>query len=237
MKEKHLLLRLAYEWGILVLGCAIFALGFNWFVGPNQFSIGGLTGIGQIVNAIIPQIPIGIMTIALNVPLFILGWIFLGKRAVFRSLVAMVLSSLMLDGISMIHTFQPMDHMLASVYGGVFLGISMGILMLVNTTTGGTELGARLLKFPFPHLSIGKLCLMIDVVVVSAYAAVFHNIVNAMYGIVALYISSIVMDYIIYGFRTAEVVYIISARYEEITEKLLAMDRGVTLLDGTGAYS
>ena len=237
MKEKHLLLRLAYEWGILVLGCAIFALGFNWFVGPNQFSIGGLTGIGQIVNAIIPQIPIGIMTIALNVPLFILGWIFLGKRAVFRSLVAMVLSSLMLDGISMIHTFQPMDHMLASVYGGVFLGISMGILMLVNTTTGGTELGARLLKFPFPHLSIGKLCLMIDVVVVSAYAAVFHNIVNAMYGIVALYISSIVMDYIIYGFRTAEVVYIISARYEEITEKLLEMDRGVTLLDGTGAYS
>lgn len=237
MKEKHPLLRLAYEWGVLVLGCAIFALGFNWFVGPNQFSIGGLTGIGQIVNAIIPQIPIGIMTIALNVPLFILGWIFLGKRAVFRSLVAMVLSSLMLDGIAMVHTFEPMDPMLASVYGGVFLGISMGILMLVNTTTGGTELGARLLKFPFPHLSIGKLCLMIDVVVVSAYAAVFHNIVNAMYGIVALYISSIVMDYIIYGFRTAEVVYIISTKYEEITEKLLEMDRGVTLLDGTGAYS
>ena len=148
----------------------------------------------------------------------------------------MVLSSLMLDALAAVYTFPPMDPMLASVYGGVLLGASMGILMLVNTTTGGTELGARLLKFPFPHLPIGKLCLIIDVVVVSVYAAVFHSILNAMYGIIALYISSIVMDYIIYGLRTAQVAYIISEKQEEITEKLLEMDRGVTLLEGEGAY-
>ena len=113
----------------------------------------------------------------------------------------------------------------------------MGLLMLVNTTTGGTELGARLLKFPFPHLPIGKLCLIIDVLVVSVYAAVFHSVLNAMYGIIALYISSVVMEYIIYGSRTAQVTYIISEHQEAITAKLLEMDRGVTLLDGEGAYN
>ena len=179
----------------------------------------------------------GVLTIALNVPLFILGWIYLGKRALLTSLIAMVLSSLMLDGLAAVYTFRSMEPILASIYGGVMLGVSMGLLMLVNTTTGGTELGARLLKFPFPHLPIGKLCLIIDVLVVSAYAAVFHSVLNAMYGIIALYISSIVMDYIIYGSRTAQVAYIISEHQEAITAKLLEMDRGVTLLDGEGAYN
>lgn len=237
MEKKFSLKGFLYETVLIFAGCAIFALGFDWCVAPNQFSIGGMTGIAQIINALVPALPVGFLTIALNVPLFALGWVFLGKRALFTSLVAMVLSSLMLDGLAAVYTFQPMDPMLASVYGGVSLGVSMGVLMLVNTTTGGTELGARLLKFPFPHLPIGKLCLIIDVIVVSLYAAVFHNLLNAMYGMIALYICSIVMDYIIYGSRTAQVAYIISDRYEAITAKLLEMDRGVTLLQGEGAFS
>ena len=236
MNTKHPVKHFFYETFIIVLGCAVFAVGFDACVAPNHFSIGGMTGIAQIINALVPVLPVGILIIALNVPLFILGWMLLGKRALLKSLIAMILSSAMLDGLAMVYTFPPMEPMLASVYGGVLLGASMGILMLVNTTTGGTELGARLLKFPFPHLPIGKLCLILDVVVVSAYAAVFHSILNAMYGIIALYIASIVMDYIIYGTRTAQVAYIISEKEEAITEKLLEMDRGVTLLDGEGAY-
>ncbi len=236
MNTKHPVKNFFYETFIIVLGCAIFAVSFDACVAPNHFSIGGMTGIAQIINALFPALPVGALTILLNVPLFILGWIYLGKRVLAKSLIAMVLSSLMLDGLAMVYTFPPMEPMLASVYGGVLLGLSMGILMLVNTTTGGTELGARLLKFPFPHLPIGKLCLIVDVVVVSAYAAVFHSIFNAMYGIIALYIASIVMDYIIYGIRTAQVAYIISDESEAITDKLLEMDRGVTLLDGEGAY-
>lgn len=236
MNTKHSVKHFFYETFIIVLGCAVFAVGFDACVAPNHFSIGGMTGIAQIINALVPVLPVGILIIALNVPLFILGWILLGKKALLKSLIAMALSSVMLDGLAMVYTFPPMEPMLASVYGGILLGASMGILMLVNTTTGGTELGARLLKFPFPHLPIGKLCLILDVVVVSAYAAVFHSILNAMYGIIALYIASIVMDYIIYGTRTAQVAYIISEKEEAITEKLLEMDRGVTLLDGEGAY-
>ena len=237
MDRKHPVCRFFYETAVIFFSCAIFALGFDWCVAPNQFSIGGMTGIAQIINALIPVLPVGMLTIALNVPLFFLGWIYLGKRALLTSLIAMVLSSLMLDGLAAVYTVRPMEPILASIYGGVMLGVSMGLLMLVNTTTGGTELGARLLKFPFPHLPIGKLCLIIDVLVVSVYAAVFHSVLNAMYGIIALYISSVVMDYIIYGSRTAQVTYIISEHQEAITAKLLEMDRGVTLLDGEGAYN
>lgn len=237
MKNAHPVQRFFYEAAVILLGSFIFAIGFDWCVAPNHFSIGGLTGVAQVINVVFPMLPVGMLSIVLNVPLFVLGWIMLGKRAVFKSLVAMLLSSFMLDGIAAVHEFQAMDPLLASVYGGVFLGLSMGMLMSVNTTTGGTELGARLLKFPFPHLPIGKLCLILDVLVVSAYAAVFQSILNAMYGIIALYISSIVMDSIIYGTRTAQVAYIISEKQEEITEKLLEMDRGVTLLHGEGAYA
>lgn len=236
MERFSKLRRSAYETVMVLLGCAVFALGFDWFVAPNHFSIGGLTGIAQIINALAPSLPVGALTIALNIPLFLLGLLYLGKRALARSLAAMLLSSLLIDLFAALYTFPPMDPMLASVYGGVFLGLSMGMMMLVNTTTGGTELGARLLKFPFPHLPIGKLCLIIDVAVVTLYAAVFRNIFNAMYGIIALYITSIVMDYLIYGTRTAWVAYIISEKYDAITQKLLDMDRGVTLLHGEGAY-
>lgn len=236
MHTKQPVKRVLYETFIIVLGCAVFAVGFDWCVAPNNFSIGGMTGIAQIINALVPVLPVGGIIIVLNVPLFLLGWIYLGKRALLTSLIAMVLSSLMLDGLAAVYTFPPMDPLLASIYGGVLLGASMGILMLVNTTTGGTELGARLLKFPIPHLPIGKLCLIIDVTVVVLYAAVFHSILNAMYGIIALYIASIVMDYIIYGLREAQLAYIISEKQEEITAKLLEMDRGVTLLEGEGPY-
>ena len=236
MHTKHPAKRVLYETFIIVLGCAVFAVGFDWCVAPNNFSIGGMTGIAQIINALVPVLPVGGIIIVLNVPLFLLGWIYLGKRALLTSLIAMVLSSLMLDGLAAVYTFPPMDPLLASIYGGVLLGASMGILMLVNTTTGGTELGARLLKFPIPHLPIGKLCLIIDVTVVVLYAAVFHSILNAMYDIIALYIASIVMDYIIYGLREAQLAYIISEKQEEITAKLLEMDRGVTLLEGEGPY-
>lgn len=98
----------------------------------NQFSIGGMTGIAQIINALIPVLPVGMLTIALNVPLFFLGWIYLGKRALLTSLIAMVLSSLMLDGLAAVYTFRPMEPILASIYGGVMLGVSMGLLMLVT---------------------------------------------------------------------------------------------------------
>ena len=106
-----------------------------------------------------------------------------------------------------------------------------------SATTGGTELAARLLKLKFESISIGTLCLVIDVLVTFGYALIFRDMTRALYGVIALYVSSLLMDRVVYGPNAAKMAYIISERSEEITQKLLELDRGVTLLDGHGAWS
>lgn len=237
MKSKNPITRLLYEYGVITLGCALYAVCFNWFFQPNNISMGGFTGVSQILNRFIPALPIGVTSIALNIPLFILGVKKQGVRLLVSSLYAMSISSLMLDGLAAVHTFQPMEPLLACIYGGVLLGVSMGLLLLVGATTGGTELAARLLKYKFRHISIGRLCLTIDVIVICLYALTFRSINNALYGIIAMYISSLAMDTVIYGSVNAKIAYIISARSDEVAKRLLSMDLGITLLDGRGGFS
>lgn len=237
MKDKNPAFRLLYEYGVILLGSALYALCFNWFFQPNNISMGGFTGIGQIVNRLIPVLPVGIMSILLNVPLFILGVHKQGVKLLISSLFAMGVSSLMLDGLAAAHTFAPMEPLLASVYGGVLLGIAMGLLLTVGATTGGTELAARLLKYRLRSLSIGRLCLTIDVIVICLYALTFRSVNNALYGIIAMYISSLAMDAVVYGSVNAKIAYIISGRSDEIAGQLLRMDLGITLLDGRGGFS
>ena len=117
------------------------------------------------------------------------------------------------------------------------LGVSMGLMLSVGATTGGTELAARLLKYKLHGLSIGRLCLSIDVVVIFLYALTFRNFNNALYGIVAMYISSLAMDALVYGSVNAKIAYIISSRSGEVARQLLTMDLGVTLLNGKGGFS
>ena len=238
MKNKSPVLRRLYEYGVITLGCAIYALSFNWFFQPNNISMGGFTGIAQIINYYFPALPVGIMSIVLNIPLFYICVRMQGLKSLLASLYAMSIGSLMLDAIGAVHVFSPMDEpLLACIFGGVLLGASMGIMLTVGATTGGTELAARLLKYKLRNLSIGRLCLCIDVMVICAYAMVFHNVNNALYGIIAMYISSLTMDMVVYGSINAKIAYIISAKSQEIAKHLLQMDLGITLLDGRGGYS
>lgn len=238
MKSKNPVLRWLYEYGVITLGCALYALSFDWFFQPNNISMGGFTGVAQIINRFLPVLPIGIMSILLNIPLFYLGVRKQGVKLLISSLYAMTVGSLLIDGLAAVHRFQPMEEpLLACIYGGVLLGISMGMLLTVGATTGGTELAARLLKYKLRHLSIGRLCLTIDVIVICFYALTFRSINNALYGIVAMYISSLAMDTVVYGSINAKIAYIISSRSEEIAHRLLEMDLGITLLNGQGGYS
>ena len=237
MRINNPALRRLWEYAVITFGSALYAICFNCFFQPNYISMGGFTGVAQIVNRLIPLMPVGVTVIVLNVPLFLIGVRKLGLGLLISSLYAMAVGSLMIDGLNMIYTFPPMDPLLATIYGGVLLGISMGLLLSVGATTGGTELAARLLKLKLRHLSIGRLCLVLDVTVIILYALTFHSINNALYGIIAMYISSLAMDAVIYGSINAKMAYIISDHSQEITEKLLGMDLGVTLLKGKGGYT
>lgn len=237
MRIKNPVLRKLWEYGVITFGSAIYALCFNWLFQTNHISMGGFTGVAQIVNRFIPMLPVGVTVIILNVPLFILGVKKTGLHILISSLYAMAVGSLMIDGIAMLYTFPPMEQLLACIYGGVLLGLSMGLLLMVGATTGGTELAARLLKFKLHHLSIGRLCLIIDLMVILLHAITFDNLYNALYGIVAMYISSLVMDAVVYGSINAKMAYIISDNSQAITEQLLKMELGVTQLQGRGAWS
>ena len=222
----------------ITLAAIVYALGFNWCYAPNHIGFGGITGVAQIINAALPWAPIGTVVILLNLPLFLLGWRLLGGRLLVSSLFAMFVSSIAIDVIDAIYVFQPMEPMLASVYGGVLMGLSLGVVFQQGATTGGTDLIARLLKLPLPWLPMGKLLMIIDLVVIVAVAVAFGNLNAALYGMIALFLSSKLMDVVLYGLDTAKVAYIISEHHVAISQKLVTdLDRGVTVLHGEGAYS
>lgn len=223
--------------GIITLGAVIYALAFDWFVAPNQIAMGGVTGLAQIVNALVPVLPVGVLSILVNVPLFLAGWRLLGGRLLVSSLYAMAVSSLAIDVIAWMHTFPPMDPILATLYGGAGMGVGLGLVFSQGATTGGTDVIGKLLKLKFPWLPIGKLVMIPDMVVVILAAVVFGTVNAALYGLIQMYLLSKVMDMILYGWDTSRVAYIITDRWEETVQGLLDMNRGVTLLQGKGAYT
>lgn len=238
MKPKSKAFNLVWSYFMITLASAIYAVGFNWFYVPNDIAFGGITGVGQIINAILPWAPIGTVVIILNIPLFILGWRLLGGHLLLSSLYAMAVSSVFIDIINSIWTFEAMDSMLACVFGGVFMGASLGMVFQQGATTGGTDLIARLLKLKITWLPMGKLLIATDMVVIVASAIAFGSVYSALYGVVALYIAGIVMDRMLYGLDSAKVAYIISDRFKEIADVLVNdLDRGVTILQGQGGYS
>ena len=217
---------IAAQYAMITLACALYAVGFNWCFDPNHLSVGGFTGVAQIINFFIPQIPIGVAIIVLNLPLFLLSWTKVGRHWLYATLYATLVSSGMIDLLAGVYTFRPMEPMLAAVYGGVIVGLGCGLMLRYSATTGGTELAARLLKLKLPGLSIGTLCLAIDTIVVVSYAAVFRDLTQALYSMVALFFFSKVMDGVVYGGNGAKMAYIISERYEELTAKLLELVGG-----------
>ena len=213
----------SYFW--ITVGSILYAIGFDWFYTPNLIGFGGITGVGQVVNAYLPVIPIGAFVFVLNIPLFILGWKYIGGHLLVSSLY------------SLIH-YEPMDQMLAAVCGGAMIGLALGIIFAQGATTGGTDLIARLVKLKLPWASMGKLLLVVDMAVILLVAVAFGNITTALYGIIAQVVSAYVTDAVLYGLDTAKVAYIISNFDREISEAIVQrMDRGVTILKGEGAYS
>ena len=223
---------------MIFFGCAIYAVSFDWCFEPNAIGFGGITGLAQIVNFFCPRLTIGFLVILFNVPLFLIGWRLFGNHMLISSITAMAVSSLMLDAFAVLIDFPPIeDRLLACIVGGILLGASLGIIFLQGATTGGTEIIARLLKLKLSWLPMGKCLLCADLTMVLAVALVFRDLGTALYGAVAIYISTLVMDQVLYGTNNAKVAYIISDHPEEIAQVILRdLDRSFTYLKGEGGY-
>lgn len=234
---KNKVMKYLWDYAVIAASCLLYAFSFNCFFQTNSLAMGGFTGIAQVLHYHLPWLPVGTTALVMNIPLLIIGVKKMGWHILFSTVFATAVSNLMIDGMSMVYTFQAMDPLLASLYGGVLLGIALGLMMRKTATTGGTELAARLLKYKIHQLSIGKICLVIDVLVVLVYAACYGQINNALYGIIAMYVSSIAMDMVVYGSANAKLAIIVSDRSDAITQKLMDMGLGATILQGKGAYS
>lgn len=219
------------------LGSALFALGFAVFLQPNGMNSGGISGLAMVIVELLDFGSVGVISIAINLPLFLLGGIKIGKRFFLGSLLGMILSSLLIDAIAVF----PMPHMeplIAAIYGGVVCGLGLGIVFMSGTSTGGSDILVRLLKLKYRNVPIGQISMSFDAIVVVLTGIVFGDVRNALYTGITAFLCGKVIDGVVYRFDYSDVALIISSEYEAIAvaigEKL---DRGATFLHGEGSYS
>lgn len=234
MQDRKKLKNIAKAYAQMALGCLIAGISFSQFFVPNDIAPGGVTGIATLIAAGTSW-PVGLLSAVLNVPLFLVGYKAVGRRFVLRSFLSMLGLSLCIDLLPQ----QAVTHdmMLASLYGGILLGIGLGLVLRGGATTGGTDLAAQLVHNRFPVISVGTFLFGIDCVVVCAAGVVFDP-QAALWALIALFISTKVMDVVLQGWNTAHQFFIISDSAESIARRInQEMDRGATLLCARGSYS
>lgn len=218
----------------IIVGCILGGAAYPLFLTPGNIAPGGLTGLAMVINYLFHW-PVGTVTLILNVPLFLIGWKFMGKRFVLRTLIATVLFSLLIDLLPL----KPLtdDPLLSAIFGGVLLGIGLGLILRGEATTGGTDMLARMIHRSIPAISTGMFLMALDCAVVIV-AAVAIGVTQALYAIICIYISSKVIDAVMIGFSGNKACFIISGKSDIIMNRILTeLERGVTQLSAKGGYT
>ena len=218
----------------ILVGCLLGAAAYPAFLVPNSIAPGGLTGVATILNYLF-GLPVGTVTLVMNVPLFLIGYRSMGKVFAFRSLIATVLFSLLID----ILPIRPIsrDPLLGTLFGGVLLGIGLGLILRGGATTGGTDMIARMVHRRFNFISVGMFLFALDLVVVFA-AAIFIGGAQALFAMINIYVCSRVIDDVMIGFGGNKACFVMTGAWEKITGRIMnEVGRGVTYLEAKGAYS
>ena len=220
-----------------VLGSTVFALGFALFLQPNDMNPGGISGLAQVVVELTGIGSVGKLSILINLPLFILGGLKIGKRFFAGSLLGMLLSSVLIDAFATI-PFPATEPLIAALYGGVVCGLGLGVVFICGTSTGGSDILVRLLKLRYRNVPIGQISMCFDAIVVVLTGLVFHDVSKALYTGVTVFVCGKVLDAVVYGFDYSKVVLIISTEYEAIAVAIgKELDRGATFLHAEGSYT
>lgn len=227
-----------YKWiPETILGSAIFAAGFAFFLQPNDLSPGGISGLALLVMELTGFGSVGILSILMNLPLFVLGGLKIGKRFFVGSLIGMLLSSVLIDAFTALQ-FPAVEPVIAIIYGGVLCGVGLGIVFVSGTSTGGSDILVRLLKLRYRNVPIGQISLSFDAVVVFLTGLVFRDMNKALYTGITVFLCGKMVDAVVYRFDYSKVALIISKEYKEIVRQIgIRLDRGATYLHGEGTYS
>lgn len=228
-----------YKWiPATVIGSTIFAFGFAVFLQPHDMNAGGISGLAQIFVEMTNFGTVGILSILINLPLFILGGLKIGKRFFTGSLVGMGLSSVLIDLFYTLWGNIELEPLVCVLYGGVLCGLGLGIVFVSGTSTGGSDILIRLLKLRYRNVPIGQISMYFDAIVVILTGLIFHDVTKALYTGITVFLTSQVIDAVVYRFDYSKVALIISREHEEIARQIgIKLDRGATFLHGEGTFS
>ena len=237
--KKGIVLKWIVDIAVMISAAALYSLGVNCFISPNNIAPGGATGIAIIISGVTGA-SVGSLIGLINIPLLIAGFILLNKKTMVKTLISVAAITVFTD-----YAFADIPQyfaengngILASIFGGVLLGAGLGLAYSREGSSGGTDIVTKIVSRFFPNFKLGQIQLVVDGCVVLAGLVVYRDLNIVLYAIVAIFVQSKIIDMIVYGSQESRLLMIFSDRYEEISKRLLEQSRGVTLLNGEGAYS
>jgi uncharacterized membrane-anchored protein YitT (DUF2179 family) len=237
--EKIFSRRWFVSYTLILVGSFILAMGFVFFITPYKIVPGGVYGIGIVLHHLI-GVPVGLTGLALNIPLTIIGIRILGPRFGIKTIVGFVLASIFIDGITWIWGEAPLvedDALLSSIFGGVLIGFGLGLIFKSRATSGGSDIVAMILA-KYTRMPLGQLLIMVDSVIVIVGLIAFGDWKIPLYSWIVIFITGKVIDITMEGINYEKTLFIISDKYQQISEKILHdLNRGGTFIEGRGMYN
>ena len=227
------------DYSIIAIGAVLYALSVVVFTSPNNIAPGGLTGIATMLNFMF-SLPIGTIMFLMNIPLFIWGAIENGLSFLTKTIIGTAFVSVAIDVLTPFVPCYTGDTILAAIFGGILNGVGLGFIFYRGGSTGGTDIIALNIHKRMPYISTGNIILIADVITLVMVYFVYNSIESVLYAVVAIFVSIKVIDTISYGTSrgNGKLMFIITNKYSEISKEIMNdLERGVTLLDGEGAYS
>lgn len=226
---------------VWLIGCILYAVAVHGFALPNSIAQSGITGAAVIFHKLF-DLPVGLVGFILNLPLLVLMVIFLGKSSFIKTLCVTGILAAALDFVAvMFDKFIPVytgDHILASFVCGFLQGAGLGMIMTTSATSGGTDIVGRLIHAKWPHISVGRIIMVADAVVVIANMIVFRSFESGLYAIIVAFTSTKVIDSLLYGMGSGKMLMVFTSKADEVANALISSSRrGVSILPAVGAYS
>lgn len=222
----------------LLAGSFVYSLGTHCFVSPANIAPGGASGLALMVNYVC-GLPVGVLTMLVNIPLLALAWKYLSHGFAVKTAVSCGICSAILDFlVAPVFPAYQGDRLMCSLFGGIIVGVGMALIFLAGSTTGGSDILGYILQKKKPHMSIGRALMIVDGIVLVFSIFVFENVESGLFGLIALYAQTRVIDGIIYGNDSGSMVTVVTSRPQQIADRIIGeLERSATIMAGKGAYS
>ena len=224
---------------VIIAGSGVYALGVHCFTAPNNIAPGGVTGLATIVS-FVTDLNIGMLITVMNIPLLIAGFFLLNRGTMIKTLIGVVVLSVMTDWLLKdvpVYVADSGGGILAAIFGGLLMGAGQGIVYAREGTTGGTDIINKIINRFKPEIKLGQISFLVNAAVALSGYIVYKNLDVVLYAVISVFVQSRVIDGLVYGGLEGKFLMIFSEKPQEIADRLLKLKRGVTLLSGEGAYS